>query len=248
MVVRLGEQSHACGARTCTTKRQNGKAPKRQSDKAAKRRRGEAAKRQSGDKDTDICKQGKRYPLDAQAQGACDATECERMRFDSRRRTSLVDTSRTARRMLPDRSGRRPNPRCTGIWPAASTCGHIRSVCTLLPHPRRQMLSQRCERRPRQNDAHEIGLFEPHPGTCRHVQALTREMSASRVKQQASGKHTMPAARTVVRRCCCWATCGREGHVGADCELEAGAARGGGGAAGLLPAIIQGFRKQDDAA
>ena len=162
------------------------------------------------------------------------------MRFDSRRRTSLVDTSRTARRMLPDRSGRRPNPRCTGIWPAASTCGHIRSVCTLLPHPRRQMPSQRCERRPRQNDAHEIGLFEPHPGTCRHVQALTREMSASRVKQQASGKHTMPAARTVVRRCCCWATCGREGHVGADCELEAGAARGGGGAAGLLPAIIQG--------
>ena len=39
-------QRHACGARTCTTKRQNGKSPKRQSDKAAKQRSGKATKQQ----------------------------------------------------------------------------------------------------------------------------------------------------------------------------------------------------------
>ena len=33
--------------------------------------------------------------------------------------------------------------------------------------------------------------------------------------------------------------CGREGHVGADCVLDAGAARGGGGAAELLLAVMQ---------
>ena len=74
-------------------------------------------------------------------------------------------------------------------------------------------------------------------------------MSASRVKQQASGKHNAGSKTYGSEEMLLgWATCGREGQVRADCELEAGAARGGGGAAGLLPAIIQGFRKQDDAA
>ena len=35
----------------------------------------------------------------------------------------------------------------------------------------------------------------------------------------------LAARRTVVRLCCCWAACGREGQRWVNCKLEAGTAR-----------------------
>ena len=171
---------------------QSGKTVKRQSDKATKRRSGEAAKRQSGK---------------AATKTLTSASRASDIRWTRKRKVRAMQRSVSACASIPSdaprwstRRGRRggccPTEADAGRTPAVREFGRLpahagtsRSVCTLLPHPRRQMLSQRCERRPRQRDVLEIGLFEPHPGTCRHVRALTREVSASQVKQQASDKH-----------------------------------------------------------